>query len=252
MSGHSKWSTIKHKKAATDAKKSKSFTQVANMIAVAARQGGGDPKMNFGLRLAMDKARSVNMPTANVERAIKRGTGEGGGARIEDVLYEGYGPSGIAVLVEAATDNKNRTVGEVRAAFNKHGGSLGSAGSVAYLFDHLGQLEIELKAQKLTKEEIELAILDSGAEDFEEQEGSILVFTKSSELARVKEALEGSGTIIHSGELIYRPQQTVNIKDQDKAKSILKLMDALEDSEDVLAVHSNFDIEEDIFNSLSL
>jgi YebC/PmpR family DNA-binding regulatory protein len=250
VSGHSKWSTIKHKKAATDAKKSKAFTQVANLIAIAARQGGGDPKMNFALRLAIDKGKAINMPTANIERAIKRGTGEGGGARIEEVLYEGYGPSGIAVLVEAATDNKNRTVADIRAAFNKYGGSLGGAGSVAYLFDHKGKLDIELKKQSLGKEDVELIILDSGADDFEENEETIAVFTKANELSRVKDFLENMDIKEIAGELIYDPQKTVAVKDKDKAKSIIKLMDALEESDDVMAVHSNFDIPEEILEEL--
>lgn len=251
MSGHSKWSTIKHKKAATDAKKSKAFTQVANLIAIAARQGGGDPKMNPSLALAIQKARSVNMPASNIEKAIKRGTGEGGGNKIEEVLYEGYGPSGIAILVETASDNKNRTVGDIRAAFNKYGGSLGSTGSVGYLFDRKGKLEIELKSQKLSTEELEMAILDSGAEDFEEQENSLIVYTKPTDLMKVRDALEKAGASEISGELIYEPQNMVAVKDKDKAKSILKLMDALEESDDVVALHSNFDIPEEILNQIS-
>lgn len=251
MSGHSKWAGIKHKKAIVDAKKGKAFTQVANMIAVAARKGGGDPKMNPALALAIQKAKSVNMPATNVERAIKRGTGEGGGAAIEDILYEGYGPGGIAVLVETATDNKNRTVSEVRSSFTKYGGSLGNTGSVAYLFDQKGQIEIELKNQKLSQEEIEMAILDTAAEDFTEEESTVFVYSKANDLSAVKESLENTGIKIENASLEYIPQNEVVIKDKDKAKSILRLMDVLEELDDVVAVHSNFDISEEILKELA-
>jgi len=250
MSGHSKWATTKHKKAIIDAKKGKAFTQVANMIALAAKQGGADPKMNFSLRLAIDKAKAANMPTANIERAIKRGTGELGGNRIEEFVYEGYGPSGTAVLVETASDNKNRTVGEIRAAFTKSGGSLGNSGSVAYLFDQKGQLAINMNDQKASKEEIELLILDSGADDFEENEDSIIVYTKPNDFAKVKESLEVSGVIFESAELAYIAQADVHVKDKDKAASILKLIDTLESLDDVVAVHSNFDIPDEILEEI--
>lgn len=248
MSGHSKWSSIKHKKAATDAKKGKAFTQVANLIAIAARAGGGDPKMNPTLAMAIQKAKAVNMPSANVERAIKRGTGELGGAAIEEVLYEGYGPLGVAVLVEAATDNKNRTAAEVRSSFTKAGGSLGTTGSVAYLFDRKGQMEINLSGQN--RDEIEMAILESGADDFEDQEDHLIVYTRANELAKVKNTLEGSGVKVETAELTYVPQNEVKVADRDKAKSLLKLMDTLEDLEDVVSVHSNFDIPEEILKEL--
>lgn len=250
MSGHSKWATTKHKKAAIDAKKGKAFTQVANMIALAAKQGGGDPKMNFTLRLAIDKAKAVNMPTSNIDRAIKRGTGEGGGARIEEFTYEGYGPSGTAVLVETASDNKNRTVGEVRAAFTKHGGSLANSGSVMYLFDQKGQLALNIADQSKGKEEIEMAILDSGAEDFEESEGQIIVYAAPTDLAKVKDSLELAGAKIESAELAYVAKTDVSVKDKDKALSILKLMYALESLDDVVAVHANFDIPEEILSEI--
>jgi YebC/PmpR family DNA-binding regulatory protein len=251
VSGHSKWAGIKHKKAIVDAKKGKSFTQVANMIALAAKQGGGDVKMNFSLRLAIDKAKSANMPLTNIERAIKRGTGEAGGGMIEESTYEGYGPAGIAVLVETASDNKNRTVGEIRAAFTKYGGSLGNAGSVAYLFDQKGQLTINLGSQKAGKEDIVLMILDSGAEDFEENEEHIIVYTRPTDLAAVKGKLETSDLLIESGELSFIPKTDVQIKDKGKAESILKLMDVLESLDDVVSVHSNFDIPEEILEEIS-
>lgn len=250
MSGHSKWATTKHKKAIIDAKKGKAFTQVANMIALAARQGGSDSKMNFSLRLAIDKAKAVNMPTSNIDRAIKRGTGEGGGARIEEFVYEGYGPGGTAVLVETASDNKNRTVGEIRAAFTKSGGSLGNSGSVAYLFDQKGQLTINLADQRTTKDDIELMILDSGAEDFEESDGAIIVYTKPADFAKVKENLEEPGVVFASAELAYIAKTDIQIKDKDKAASILKLIDTLESLDDVVAVHSNFDIPDEMLEEL--
>lgn len=246
MSGHSKWASIKHKKAATDAKKGKAFTAVANMISVAARKGGGDPKMNFALRLAIEKAKAANMPSANVERAIKRGTGEGGTARIEEFTYEGYGPAGIAVLVETASDNKNRTVSEIRAAFTKYGGSLAGSGAVMYLFDQKGQITINPKDQKISKDELEMMIIDSGADDFEESEEQIIVYTKLNDLAKVKEALESLNIAIDSAELAFVPQNEVKVSDKGKAQSILKLIDALESLDDVVAVHSNFDIPEEI------
>jgi YebC/PmpR family DNA-binding regulatory protein len=250
MSGHSKWATTKHKKAGIDAKRGKVFTQVANMITLAAKQGGDDPKMNFSLRLAIEKAKAANMPTANVERAIKRGTGEGGGAKIEEFTYEGYGPSGTAILLETASDNKNRTVGEVRAAFTKYGGSLATAGSVAYLFDHKGHIVINIKDQKITKDEIEMAVIDSGADDFEEDEESVTVYTKPNQLAQVKDSLESAGAILADVGFAYIPKTEVLVKDVDKAKSIMKLMDTLESLDDVVDVHANFDIPDDIMEQL--
>jgi YebC/PmpR family DNA-binding regulatory protein len=250
MSGHSKWATTKHKKAAVDARRGKAFTQVSNMITVAAKQGGADPKMNFALRLAVEKAKAVNMPTANVDRAIKRGTGEGGGARIEEFTYEGYGPSGIAVLVETASDNKNRTVGEIRAAFTKYGGSLATAGAVAYLFDHKGHIVLNTSDQKITKDEIEMVVIESGADDFEDDEETITVYTKPNELAKVKDSLEASGLTISDAGFAYIAKTEISVKDVDKAKSIFKLLDALESCDDVVAVHANFDIPEDVMKEL--
>jgi len=248
VSGHSKWAGIKHKKAIVDARKGKAFTQVANMIALAARQGGGDPKMNFSLRLAIDKAKAVNMPNNNVERAIKRGTGEGGGAKIEEFTYEGYGPSGIAVLVETASDNKNRTVSEIRSTFTKYGGSLATSGSVAYLFEKKGQINIDTKEQKITKDEIEMIVIDSGADDFEENEKTIIVYTKADDLMRVKDKLESANLKLENVDFAYIAKTAVHVKDKDKANSIFKLMDVLESLDDVVAVHSNFEIDEEILD----
>ncbi|MCL5093598.1 MAG: YebC/PmpR family DNA-binding transcriptional regulator [Patescibacteria group bacterium] len=248
MSGHSKWAGIKHKKAIVDAKRGKAFTQVANMISVAARSGGGDPSMNFKLRLAIDKARAVNMPQANIERAIKRGTGEGGGARIEETIYEGYGPGGIALLIETASDNKNRTVSDIRSTLTKYGGSMASTGSVAYIFDQKGQLEIKLGEKKIPQDDLELMIIESGASDFEAQDDHYIVYAEPADLKEVKDFLDQNGLSVDSAELTYIPKTEIKITDESKAGSVIKLMNALEDLDDITSVHSNFDIPEEILN----
>ena len=249
MSGHSKWASIKHKKAATDAKKGKAFTQAANMITIAAKQGGGDSKMNFSLRLAIDKARSVNMPAANIERAIKRGTGELGGSAPEEIIYEGYSPGGVAVLVETMTDNRNRTASDVRSIFSKSGGNMAENGAVAYLFDQRG--EIEISKEKDASEKIELAIIDSGADDFEETENSYLIYTDYKNLQKVKENLEENNLKIVSAEMTRVAKNEIKINDQQMAEKVLKLIDSLEELEDVTTVHANFDIAEEILEKIN-
>lgn len=251
MSGHSKWATIKHKKAATDAKKGKEFTRAAAMITIAAKQGGGDPKMNFALRLAIDKAKAVNVPLANIERAIKRGTGELGGAAPEELTYEGYGQAGVAILVEAMTDNRNRTAAEVRSTFTKHGGSMAESGAVSYLFEKKGQISIQVKGQKLSRDEVELFIIDSGADDFEETDEEFTVYTKMNSFQVVKESLESNGVVIESAELSLIPKTEVKITDEAIAAKIMKLVDSLEDIEDVTNVYANFDISEEVLEKLS-
>lgn len=248
MSGHSKWATIKHKKAATDAKKGKEFTKAANMISIAARNGG-DPDMNFALRLAIDKARAVNMPKSNIEKAIKRGTGEGGESRIEEIIYEGYGPKGVAVIVETATDNRNRTVSEVRSSFTKGGGNLGENGSVMYQFEERGQIKIDVSKQEISKEELEMVIIESGAEDFEGEE-LIFVYTATKDLHAVKDSLEKSGVKIESAEIIYQPNSQIEITDVRDAEKIIKFIDNLEELDDVVGVHANFDIPDEIAEKL--
>jgi YebC/PmpR family DNA-binding regulatory protein len=250
MSGHSKWASIKHKKAATDAKKGKEFTKAAAMITIAAKQGGGDPKMNFALRLAIDKAKSVNMPAANIERSIKKGTGELGGAAPEELVYEGYAQAGVAVLVEALTDNRNRTGPEVRAAFSKGGGSMAETGAVAFQFDKKGQIYLSKKDQKLTPGDMELAIIDSGADDFDMHDGDYTVTTRATDLQSVKEALENSDIKVDDAELTYIAKNEVNITDETVAGKIMRLIDSLEGLEDVTAVHANFDISEEILEKL--
>lgn len=249
MSGHSKWSSIKHKKAATDAKKGKAFTKVANMISIAAK-GGGDPAMNPALALAIEKAKEVNMPKANVERAIKKGTGELGGAQIEEVVYEGYGPEGVAFLIEVATDNKNRTVSEVRSTLTKGGGSMAAAGAVAYVFERRGQIEIPKKEQKLTDEEVEAAIIESGASDFSIEDGYILVYTEPKDLMAVKKSLEEADVKTKNAELTYIPTSEVLLEDSDKAQKITKLIEALEELDDVSSVYTNLDMPDEVAEGL--
>lgn len=246
MSGHSKWSSIKHKKAIIDAKKGKAFTKLAANIYTAAKQGGGDVEKNFRLRLAIDQAKAANMPSTNIDRAIKKGTGEIGGATVEEILYEGYGPAGVAVLIEAATDNRNRTSGDVRSTFTKNGGSLGETGSVAYLFDRKGQIQLTINSQQLTEDDLELAIIESGADDFEKSDGEILVYTKPAELMQVVNVLRENGIKMEGAELTYLPKTEVTIKDQLQLEKIIKLIDALEELDDIINVNTNagFDLPE--------
>ena len=250
MSGHSKWSTIKHKKAASDAKKGKEFTRVSNLISLAAKNGG-DPAMNPTLAMAIDKAKSVNMPRANIERAIKKGTGELGGTAIEEVVYEGYGPGGIAILIEVASDNKNRTVSEIRAVLTKHGGNLASSGAVAFNFERRGMIEIDSKAQAKNEEEIEELIIDSGASDFEMESDRIIIYTEPKDLFAVKKILEGDGLTIESAELTYVATNETSVTDLERAEKLIKLVGALEDLDDVVNVYSNADFSKGVLESLS-
>jgi YebC/PmpR family DNA-binding regulatory protein len=245
MSGHSKWATIKHQKAAKDAKRGAAFTKFANLISVSARHGG-DPETNFRLRLAIDKARKAGVPNTNIERAIKKGTGEGGGAAFEEILYEGYGPGGVAVIVECATDNRNRTAPEVRSAFTKHGGSMGTTGSVAYQFDHKGMIQIPTKDM----DEATMAAIDAGADDVEEGEGQLTVYTAPTQLDAVRKALAAAGYETDSAELTYVPKTTVAV-DEQAATTLMKLMNALEDIDDVTSTHMNADISDEIMERLS-
>ncbi|MEI8060866.1 MAG: YebC/PmpR family DNA-binding transcriptional regulator [Candidatus Berkelbacteria bacterium] len=237
MSGHSKWATTKHKKALIDAKRSASFTKLANVVTIAARTGG-DPTMNFQLRLAIDRAKAASMPKENIDRAIKRGTGELGGAAIEEIVYEGYGPSGAAILVQCLSDNRQRTVGNVRAAFSKHGGSLAESGSVAYLFEKKGQIIFSLKESGRTQEELEELIIESGADDFHTDDDTIIVYTQVSDLQSVAKFLSDAGIELESSDLTYIPKTTASIPD-DKLASLEKLIDVLEGDDDVADVFAN-------------
>lgn len=245
MSGHSKWTQIKRQKGAADVKRGSLFTKHAKLIALAARHGG-DPAMNPSLRTVIDKARADNMPMANIERAIRRGTGEDKSAsQIEEILYEGYGPGGAALLVQALTDNKNRTVADIRHIFSSHGGNLGESGSVAWMFGERGVIVAA------GGEEVELAAIDAGAEDVEMSDGETTVYTAHSDLAKVKKSLEGAGIPIRSAELSLLPKDTVHIADAGQAKQLITLMETLEDHDDVVNVASNFDISEEIMKSVT-
>jgi YebC/PmpR family DNA-binding regulatory protein len=240
MSGHSKWASIKHKKAVVDARRGQHFTKLARAITVAAREGGGDPTGNSGLALAIQKARDASMPKDNIERAIAKGTGEGADAdQIETVLYEGYGPGGVALLIEALTDNRNRTGAEMRHILGKHGGNLGEPGSVAYLFDKRGVIVVD--ANRYSEDDLMPAI-DAGAEDISLDEDVYEVITEPTDLAAARDALAEAGVELESADITQRPRARVPIAESDASK-LLKLIDALEENDDVDAVHANFDID---------
>jgi len=240
MSGHSKWHSIKHKKAVVDARRGQHFTKLARAITVAAREGGGDPDGNSTLALAIQKARDASMPKDNIERAIAKGTGEGSdGEQIETVLYEGYGPGGVALLIEALTDNRNRTGAEVRHALTKHGGSLGEPGSVSYLFDKRGVIIVD--ANRYDEDDLMPAI-DAGAEDIVLDQDVFEVLTEPADLAAARAALERAGVELESADVAQRPKARVPVEEVD-AQQLMKLIDTLEDSDDVSAVHANFDVD---------
>ncbi len=248
MSGHSKWSSIKHKKAVVDSRRGAQFSKLSRAIMVAARDGGGDPDTNVVLENAVRKAKEASMPKENIERAIAKGTGEGGEAdAIESVLYEGYGPGGVAVLVEALTDNRNRTGADVRHAFSKNGGSLGEPGSVAYLFDKKGVIVID--AERYCEDDLMVAV-DAGAEDVGTDDDVFEVITAPADFARVRQALEDAGVAMESAEVVYRPSSLVPL-DEARAGSLMRLIDALEDNDDVSAVHANFDVSADVLERVA-
>ena len=240
MAGHSKWKQIKHKKAATDNKRSAVWAKCIREITVAAKAGGGDPGGNPRLRTAIDAARAVNMPNDNIERAIKKGTGELAGESYEEITYEGYGPGGAAILIEVTTDNANRTVAEVRHAFTRSGGNLAASNSVAWMFERKGQ--IVLDATKYPEDQLLEAALDAGAEDFAREGDQYLVTTAPMELHAVQDALRAKKYAVESAELAMVPRSTVKVEGGDAVR-LLRLMEALEDLDDVSKVFSNFDID---------
>jgi len=243
MSGHSKWSSIKHKKAAVDAKKGKAFTKLARAITIAAREGGGDPEANPALASAVQKARDLSMPKDNIQRAIDRGTGEGADAEaIERVVFEGYGPGGVAILAEALTDNRNRTSAEVRHAFTKHNGSLGEPGSVGWIFEKRGVIVVD--GARYGEDDL-IAAIDAGAEDVAEDGDILKVISDPSNLTAVRRALEEAGVEIESSDLVMEPSNTVEI-DESEAGALLRLLDTLEEQDDVDSVHANFDISDEV------
>jgi YebC/PmpR family DNA-binding regulatory protein len=250
MSGHSKWSSIKHKKGAADAKRGKLFSKLSRAIIVAAREGGGDAAANLALQNAIEKARSYSMPKDNIERAIARGAGtDADAAAYETVIYEGYGPSGVAILVEALTDNRNRTASEVRHVFAKNDGNLGATGAVAWLFERMGLVLVS--ADGADEDELMLAAAEGGAEDVERDGSSFRVTAAAEDLAAVRAAVEEAGFTIESAEVTMVPKTTVEVEDESAAKKIVRLMDALEENDDVQDVYSNFDIPERVLETVA-
>ena len=250
MSGHSKWSSIKHKKGAADAKRGKLFTKLARSIIVAAKEGGGDPSGNSSLANAIEKAKSYSMPKDNIDRAIAKGTGSSADSdNFETVTYEGYGPEGVAVVVEALTDNRNRTASDVRHAFTRHGGSLGATGAVLWQFDRRGVVAVA--SAKVDEDELFTAAVDAGAEDIE-LDGSVFQVTSAPEsLSAVRQAIEAAGFTVESAELSLLPKTTVAIETESAARTVMRLIDALEDNDDVQEVYANFDIPEQVLEAVA-
>jgi YebC/PmpR family DNA-binding regulatory protein len=248
MSGHNKWSTIKHKKAKEDSKRGAVFTKIIKELTIAARLGGKDPESNPRLRLAVDRAKEANMPKQNIEKAILKGSGELSGVSYEEVLYEGYGPFGVAMIIKATTDNRQRTTSSVRHILSKHGGSLGEVGCVSWMFDNIGF--ISSKSDKSEEEMLEIA-LELGAKDvkYNNEDNVYEIITEPKDLMNIKTQLENNGFSIETAELTLLPQTTVKL-DKEQAKSMIKLMDALEEDDDVSNVYANFDIPNEILEEL--
>ena len=250
MSGHSKWSTIKHKKGAADAKRGKLFTKLSKAIIVAAKEGGPDPAANLALQNAIEKAKSYSMPKDTIERAIARGAGtDADAAAYETIVYEGYGPEGVAVLVEALTDNRNRTASDVRHVFTKHGGNLGTTGAVAWWYARRGVVLVE--ADSVDEDELTLAAADGGADDVE-RDGSVFQVSSPPEaLSAVREAIEAAGIQVQAAELTMIPKTTVEVAEESTAKKVIRLIEALEENDDVQEVSANFDIPEQVLEAVS-
>ncbi len=250
MSGHSKWSSIKHKKGAADAKRGKLFSKLSRAIIVAAKEGGGDPSGNLSLQNAIEKARSYSMPKDNIDRAIAKGAGTGtDGADFENIVYEGYGPEGVAVIVEALTDNRNRTASDVRHTFAKNDGNLGGSGAVSWLFERRGVLQIP--ADGVDEDELMLAAAEGGAEDVELDGTTFQVTSEPENLSAVREAIEAAGYTVDAAELTMVPKTTVEVADETVAKQVLRLVDQLEDYDDVQEVYANFDIPERVLEAVA-
>lgn len=249
MSGHSKWHSIKYKKGAADAKRGKIFTKHAKLIAIAARDGGADPEMNPGLRTAIVNAKSDNVPNANIDKAVKKGSGTGKDAMVMDeIMYEGFGPAGTAVYIQVLTDNKNRSVANVKTALTKNGGNMGAAGTVGWMFEKKGL--IIAKPAKLDHEEAELIAIDAGADDIAINDGVFEIYTDPSLLMKMREALEKAGFEIEKAEFDFVPNNPVKMESIEDAKKVLRLLDAIEEDEDVVNVYSNFDIPDEMMKDL--
>ncbi len=249
MAGHSKWANIKHKKQKEDRRRAKLFSKLSRRIAVAAREGGGDPEFNPDLRMAIEKAKNNNMPNENIEKAIKRGTGELEGVDYESFNYEGYGPGGVALFLEITTDNRNRTASEIRHILSEHGGNLGESGCVAWMFERRGQLILDNSSGEYDLDKVMLEALEAGAEDIQEEEDLIQIFTDDKEFMQVKERLEEAGYEFDDSDIVMSPNNTVEL-DGSQAKEILRLMEELEDHDDIQEVYANFDIPEEIMAAL--
>ncbi|MDP2671258.1 MAG: YebC/PmpR family DNA-binding transcriptional regulator [bacterium] len=247
MSGHSKWSTIKRQKGANDAKRGQAFTKAGNALTVAAREGGGNPDSNFKLRLAIDAARAVNMPKENIERAITRATGTSGEKSLEEVIYEGYGPAGVAIMIDAVTDNKIRTTSEIRSLLERAGGSLGGPGSVNYLFKATSAIDVKAA----DPDQVFLAAADAGAEDVEQNGESVTVYTVPQKLEEVKEKLRAAGFEVTGWEVSKKAASQVAVNDPKQAETVLNLVNRLEDLDDVQKVYANFDISEEILEKVT-
>ncbi len=250
MAGHSKWANIKHRKAAQDSKRAKVWTRLIREVTIAARVGGGDPEANPRLRAAVTMARSNNLPNDTVEKAIKRGTGDLEGVTYEEINYEGYGPGGVAILVETQTDNKNRTAAEVRHVFTKYNGKLGSTGCVSYLFNRKGLILVGGDDVTLDLEQVMDLAIESGAEDVEEAEGAMVVTTAFEDLHQVSTALSEAGLPVQSTELIMEPETEVKITDEKEAAGVMRLVNMLDDLDDVSRVSANFDIDDELMTKL--
>jgi len=248
MSGHSKWHSIKHKKGAADAKRGKIFTKHAKLIFIAARDGGADPDMNPGLRTAIVNAKSDNVPNANIEKALKKASGDKDATQLFEIMYEGFGPKGTALFVKVITDNKNRSVASVKTIFTKNGGNMGAAGTVGWMFDRKGV--IMAKADGMDVDEAELNAIDAGAEDISFDSGEFEIITDASDLMNVRDKLEAVGFNIEKAEISFLAKEPVNLDTAEDAKKVLKLVDALEDDDDVSDVYGNFDISDEILEAL--
>jgi len=248
MSGHSKWAGIKHKKAIVDAKRGQAFTRASREITIAAREGGGNPEGNFRLRLAMQKAREINMPTDRIKNAIQRGTGELAGEKLEEVRYEGYGPAGVAVMVDTLTDNRNRTSASIRHRFAKGGGNLAESNAVGWMFERKGV--ITANAGKSDPEEVGLTAIEAGADDVQVDGKSVEITAPPNSFEKVKSAVEGLGVTVDNAEITMQPKQTVAVG-EDKAAAVLRLMESLEEDDDVQQVYANFDIPTNVLERVS-
>lgn len=242
VSGHSKWANIKHKKAKVDAQKGKIFTKLGRELIVAAKAGGPDPANNFRLKIAIDNAKAANMPNDNIQRAIQKGAGGGEGSNYEELQYEGYGPGGVAVMATILTDNRNRTAGEVRHIFSKNGGNLGETGCVSWMFEEKGQLTVPRSELKVSEDDLMLMVLEAGAEDMQSEDESFQVYTESTEMESVRQALLDQEIPISEAAVTLIPQNTVEIADAEQAQKIIRLIETLEEHDDIQNVYTNFDL----------